>query len=40
MTFMLIDAAKEQFPVTRLCQVLDVSESGYSAWRGRLASLL
>jgi putative transposase len=39
MRFTLIDAAKEQFPVTRLCQVLDVSQSGYFAWRGRPASL-
>src|SRR5215210_5631804 len=26
-------------PVTRLCQVLDPSQSGYFAWRGRPASL-
>jgi putative transposase len=39
MRFSLIDTAKEQFPVTRLYQVLDVSPNGYFAWRGRPASL-
>jgi putative transposase len=38
MRFQLIDAAKEDFPVTRLCQVLGVSPSGYFAWRSRPAS--
>jgi putative transposase len=38
MRFTLIDAAKEEFPVTRLCQVLNVSSSGYFAWRSRPAS--
>ena len=38
MRFELIDAAKEEFPVTRLCQVLEVSPSGYFAWRSRPAS--
>jgi putative transposase len=38
MRFRLIDAAKEDFPVQRLCQVLDVSSSGYFAWRSRPAS--
>jgi putative transposase len=38
MRFQLIDAAKEEFPVTRLCQVLGVSSSGYFAWRSRPAS--
>ena len=38
MRFQLIDAAKEDFPVTRLCQVLEVSQSGYFAWRSRPAS--
>jgi putative transposase len=33
----LIDAAKEEFPVHRLCRVLGVSQSGYSAWKGRPA---
>jgi putative transposase len=33
MRFRLIDAAKEDFPVQRLCTVLDVSPSGYFAWR-------
>ena len=38
MKFKFIDAAKESFPVTRLCQVLGVSQSGYFAWRSRPAS--
>ena len=38
MKFQFIDAAKENFPVTRLCQVLEVSPSGYFAWRSRPAS--
>jgi putative transposase len=37
MRFALIDAAKEEFPVHRLCQVLEVSQSGYFAWKGRPA---
>ena len=38
MRFRLIDQAKKQFPVHRLCKVLGVSESGYFAWKGRPAS--
>ena len=38
MKFRFIDAAKENFPVTRLCQVLEVSPSGYFAWRSRPAA--
>ena len=37
MRFALIDGAKAQFPVHRLCRVLGVSQSGYFARRGRLA---
>ena len=37
MRFELIDAAKKDFPVQRLCKVLGVSESGYFAWKGRPA---
>jgi len=37
MRFALIDGAKAQFPVHRLCRVLGVSQSGYFGWRGRLA---
>ena len=35
MRFRLIDAAKKDFPVQRLCRVLDVSASGYVAWKER-----
>lgn len=38
MRFKLIDRAKKDFPVQRLCQVLGVSQSGYFAWAGRPAS--
>ena len=31
MRFQLIDAANKEFPVRRLCKVLDVSQSGYFA---------
>ena len=35
MRFRLIDAAKKDFPVQRLCKVLDVGASGYFAWKER-----
>lgn len=38
MRFRLVDEAKKEFPVQRLCQVLGVSQSGYFAWKGRSAS--
>jgi putative transposase len=37
MRFALIDQAKEQFPVQRLCGVLGVSASGYFTWKDRPA---
>ena len=37
MRFALIDTAKADFPIHRLCGVLGVSQSGYFAWRGRPA---
>jgi putative transposase len=36
--FALIDEAKKEFPVHRLCRVLGVSQSGYFAWKSRPAS--
>ena len=33
--FEFIENHRDQFPVTRMCEVLDVSRSGYYAWRGR-----
>jgi putative transposase len=38
MRFKLIDRAKKDFPVQRLCRVLGVSQSGYFAWKGRPSS--
>jgi hypothetical protein len=36
--FRFIDQAKKEFPAYRLCTVLDVSQSGYFAWKDRPAS--
>ena len=38
MRFQLIDAAKRDFSVQRLCKILDVTPSGYFAWKTRPAS--
>ena len=35
MRFKLIDAAKAEFPIQRMCDLLDVSQSGYFAWNRR-----
>jgi putative transposase len=37
MKFRLIDAAKAEFPIQRMCNALGVSPSGYFAWNGRPA---
>ena len=38
MRFRRIDAEKAELPVGRLCMLLDVSPSGYYAWRSRKPS--
>lgn len=38
MRYQFIANHREAFPVTRMCQVLDVSPSGYYAWRKRRSS--
>jgi putative transposase len=38
MRFSFIDAKRAEFPVARLCEVLEVSKSGYFAWKSRPAS--
>jgi hypothetical protein len=38
MRFALIDQAKNEFPVGRLCKVFGVIQSGYFAYRSRSAS--
>ena len=35
MKYMFIENHKEEFPILRMCQVLEVSESGYYAWLKR-----
>ena len=38
MKFRFIDQTKTEFPAYRLCKILDVSQSGYFAWKERPAS--
>jgi len=37
MGFLFIEDHRGEFPVTRMCEVLNVSPSGYHAWRKRVA---
>ncbi|GHO80257.1 hypothetical protein KSD_80280 [Ktedonobacter sp. SOSP1-85] len=39
MKYQFIEQHKHEFPVLVMCNVLDVSESGFSAWRKRSACL-
>lgn len=38
MRFQFIEGHRDEFPITRMCQVLEVSRSGYYGWRRRPAS--
>ena len=38
MKYPAIERSKDEFPVSRLCQTLEVSASGYYAWSKRVPS--
>lgn len=39
MRYAFVDQHRQHYPVTRLCRLVEVSRSGYHAWRGRMPSL-
>jgi len=40
MNFVFVEEHRHELPVTRLCQIMDVSPRGYRAWRNRPMSAI